>query len=120
MSRLDHALSWAKDRHVTRPPRQFRGHDRLYHAGPAKKKAKALGWDGQHHGIADVRRLLADQHGLCAYCGQPMTFYHVDHVVPLAKGGGNDAANLALACPACNMAKGDKSLLQWLFPANSS
>lgn len=111
---MDHALEWAKDRHATRPARVFRGLDRVYHAGPAKKKAKALGWDGNHHTALNIRRLLVDQHGLCAYCGQPMAFYHVDHVVPLAKGGGNDAANLALACPACNMAKGDMGLLEWI------
>lgn len=113
MSRLDHALIWAKDRHATRPPRQFRGHDRAYNAGPAKKKAKALGWDGKHHTAADVRALAVDQHGLCAYCGQPMGLYHVDHVVPLIRGGGNDAANLALACPSCNISKKDKGLLEW-------
>lgn len=114
MNRLDHALEWAKGRHITRSPRQFRGHDRIYHSGPAKKKAKALGWDGEHHTVADVRALVIDQHGLCAYCGRPLGLYHVDHIVPLSQGGGNDAANLALACPSCNMAKGSMGLLKWL------
>ena len=32
--------------------------------------------------------------------------YHVDHVVPLMRGGSNDPDNICLACKPCNLAKG--------------
>ncbi len=52
------------------------------------------------------------ERGLCIYCGKnvansltPNQEYDIDHLVPLAKGGTNDATNLALSCPECNNLK---------------
>ena len=46
----------------------------------------------------------------CEYCrlsqlGQEATF-HIDHVIPLAAGGGTLTDNLALACVSCSLRKG--------------
>jgi hypothetical protein len=35
--------------------------------------------------------------------------FHVEHVVPKAAGGADEADNLALACPGCNLAKSDRT-----------
>lgn len=45
----------------------------------------------------------------CQYCGATgeMTF---DHVIPRASGGRTTWENVVAACPACNLAKADKSL----------
>jgi len=55
--------------------------------------------------------LHAQQDGRCAICGFTLlpigSDSHVDHIVPLGKGGGNDRANLQLLCPPCNARKGD-------------
>jgi len=45
----------------------------------------------------------------CQYCLmheslQGATF-HIEHVIPLSKGGRSDLENLALACPGCNLHK---------------
>jgi len=32
--------------------------------------------------------------------------FHIEHIVPRVHGGGDDLANLALACAACNYGKG--------------
>ena len=46
----------------------------------------------------------------CAYCGGDCSEnYHIDHKIPLSRGGGNDIDNLALSCPKCNWSKNDKT-----------
>ena len=35
--------------------------------------------------------------------------FHTEHVVPSAAGGSDEAGNLALACPTCNLAKSDRT-----------
>lgn len=54
---------------------------------------------------ADVVRQLAAQEGRCYYCGDPVTAYHVDHYIPLARGGSNGPENIVIACPHCNHQK---------------
>jgi 5-methylcytosine-specific restriction endonuclease McrA len=45
----------------------------------------------------------------CSKCGENCADkYHVDHLVPLAKGGHNNPSNLVIACPHCNDSKGAK------------
>ena len=34
--------------------------------------------------------------------------FHLEHVRPASRGGTTDAANLALACPSCNLHKSDR------------
>ena len=34
--------------------------------------------------------------------------YHVDHVIPLSKGGSDGRENIVISCPSCNMSKKDK------------
>jgi hypothetical protein len=34
--------------------------------------------------------------------------FHVEHVIPLSRGGKTDADNLAMACPSCNLHKADR------------
>lgn len=48
--------------------------------------------------------------GHCAYCKGyvDVTFFTIDHIIPLAKGGSNLYENLALACMRCNFKKSDK------------
>lgn len=48
----------------------------------------------------------------CQYCGAhpPATVLHVDHIVPVAEGGGNDESNLITACQGCNLGKGARVL----------
>lgn len=55
-------------------------------------------------------RTIAKQR--CGYCLSPqhlvMARLEVEHIIPLAKGGSDDEANLWLACPICNRHKADK------------
>ncbi|MBC8222433.1 MAG: HNH endonuclease [SAR86 cluster bacterium] len=48
----------------------------------------------------------------CVYCDGP--FEHVDHVIPLSKGGPHCLSNLRPACQFCNLSKHAKKLSEWL------
>jgi 5-methylcytosine-specific restriction endonuclease McrA len=57
--------------------------------------------------------VLARGGGICGICGTPVDLddFHVDHVIPLAKGGEHSYANTQPAHPICNIRKGDRSRL---------
>ncbi|MDV8076287.1 HNH endonuclease signature motif containing protein [Rhodococcus sp. IEGM 1370] len=45
----------------------------------------------------------------CWYCGKLEPVMHVDHAIPLARGGTDDWTNLVNACPTCNLRKHAKT-----------
>ena len=51
--------------------------------------------------------------GRCEYCRAPQAAcgyrFHLEHIVPAAEGGSDEIGNRALACAACNLAKGDRT-----------
>lgn len=62
--------------------------------------------DAGTHTASDVAAQYARQKGRCFYCDVRVDEnYHVDHVVPLIKGGSNGPENLVIACPTCNHTK---------------
>lgn len=62
----------------------------------------------------DVSRLLSRQGGRCAYCRKELTLrYHLDHVVPIARGGRHSIGNLVATCPLCNYKKGKLFVTEW-------
>jgi 5-methylcytosine-specific restriction endonuclease McrA len=54
-----------------------------------------------------LQELHTMQNGLCALCGQSLTFddIDVDHKIPFCYGGGNERGNIQLAHSACNRSK---------------
>lgn len=48
----------------------------------------------------------------CQYCGAkaPDVILHVDHIDPVANGGGKDMLNLITSCEGCNLGKGARTL----------
>jgi 5-methylcytosine-specific restriction endonuclease McrA len=52
---------------------------------------------------------MDEQDSECAYCGCDISEdFHVDHIIPLAKGGTNEPDNICLSCPTCNLQKSDR------------
>jgi hypothetical protein len=54
----------------------------------------------------------------CTYCGKhpPDVLLEVDHIVPVAAGGGKDLTNLTTACTDCNQGKGARMLEEGTSP----
>lgn len=50
----------------------------------------------------------------CAYCGTTRGLFHLDHVVPRARGGPDDPSNLVDACERCNVSKSDRLPSEWM------
>jgi hypothetical protein len=56
----------------------------------------------------DVKLLVwARDGGRCVRCGSNEEL-HFDHIIPVAKGGGNSAENVQILCQSCNLKKSDK------------
>jgi len=58
----------------------------------------------------DVISMFESQLGECTGClgDLLMLDYHVDHIMPISKGGTNWPENLQLLCPTCNLQKSAK------------
>lgn len=54
--------------------------------------------------------------GKCYLCEQDVTLeaMHLDHVLPLSRGGSHTADNLRVACGRCNTSKGSLTLSEYL------
>ena len=85
----------------------FVAHPEKYLAWTRNYRARALAALGSHT-AEDIAQQFERQSGLCYWCGQKVGRYHVDHVIPLAKGGSNGPENLVIACASCNHSKGAK------------
>ena len=59
--------------------------------------------------------LLEKQGGKCNGCGISTGYirWHVDHIIPIARGGMHTASNLQVLCSTCNYSKGDKLWVEW-------
>lgn len=84
--------------------------------GDRKRKAAALGAEGEHT-AGDVRRQYVIQSGRCFWCDQPIghayPLCHVDHLIPMQRGGSNWPWNIVLACPRCNCSRSSRMPLEW-------
>lgn len=63
----------------------------------------------------DWQRLCRRYGGCCAYCDKPAAQLHMDHVVPINRGGRHGIGNILPACLKCNISKHDKLLVVWKY-----
>jgi len=64
---------------------------------------------------AELAAWIAAQEKVCTYCSSECANeFHVDHFMPLAKGGAHALENLRISCPPCNRKKNAKLPDQWL------
>jgi 5-methylcytosine-specific restriction endonuclease McrA len=83
------------------------------------RKARLKNADGIHTDV-DIANILTTQQGKCNGCKQCLKSYHVDHVIPLIRGGSNWPSNLQILCPKCNLSKGAKMPDVWIREMNGA
>lgn len=70
----------------------------------------------------DAANIYRFQNGHCKYCNADLEIVgkHLDHIMPLTRGGSNWPTNLQYLCPTCNVSKGSKFPWEfkpeWYFP----
>jgi 5-methylcytosine-specific restriction endonuclease McrA len=64
-----------------------------------------------------IKSLFMDQEGKCVFCKEPLAEYHVDHIIPIARGGDGREENLQLLCPKCNLSKRAKDPVRYMLEA---
>lgn len=77
------------------------------------RRARKSGASGSHT-AEQLLQLLERQHFKCAGCITSIKDKrHIDHIMPLARGGSNDIRNLQWLCPVCNNKKHAKDPIAW-------
>lgn len=60
--------------------------------------------------VENIKDLYAAQGARCYYCSIEIEDgYHIEHMIPLSRGGMNDVSNICLACAPCNLSKNTKT-----------
>jgi len=67
------------------------------------------------------RNLWHAQGGLCYYCVVPVPLRktHLEHKHPVSRGGSDHEDNLCVSCEPCNLAKGNKTVEEFLVMVES-
>lgn len=78
-----------------------------------RRRARLLGAEGSYT-AADVELQYRSQKGLCWHCGKELSDeFHIDHLIPLTRGGTNWPNNIVCSCPYCNRSKHNKLPQEW-------
>lgn len=97
---------YQRDRYRNDP--ECRARDLAY-----SKKRRALRRGASTAELVDRQAIIERDNATCYLCGRgPLTDseIHLDHVIPLSKGGPHAPDNLKVTCVSCNLSKGDKIL----------
>lgn len=80
----------------------------------ALRRARQYGIEGAFT-REDVAKQMQAQKQRCHWCSAKIkaSNYHVDHRIPLARGGSNGAENIVISCPSCNLSKNAR--MPWEF-----
>ena len=83
-------------------------------ASSANGRARLRHITGTHTG-QQLREQYERQKHKCYYCGEKVAWdeCHIDHVIPISRGGSNDISNLVITCSVCNLEKHNK--FPWEF-----
>lgn len=100
--------------------KKYREENRQYFYDKAKERNQQMASVDDGTVTEEYKRYMFDeQHGRCAYCGCDLSESgkHIDHIIPISRGGRHTANNVQWTCPTCNLSKGDKLEEEWLTKA---
>lgn len=96
--------------------KKYREQNREYFYDKAKERKK-LKSEVSDNTVTkkSLDEILEKQNYKCVYCGCDLleTGKHLDHILPLSRGGLHTITNIQYTCPTCNMSKGDKTEEEW-------
>ena len=123
-------------KHAANPEKQRARSAAKYAANPEKAKAFSAAWAKMNpearsaharnrraihrnaegvHTASDIHALLVLQKYMCVVCRTSIKdSYHVDHIYPLSRGGGNGKHDIQLLCPTCNLQKHAKHPIDFM------
>jgi 5-methylcytosine-specific restriction endonuclease McrA len=79
----------------------------------ANRRAR-LAAQGGKVSTTDVNRILKQQRNRCGYCRKALPkVWHLDHIIPLVKGGAHLPRNLQALCQNCNNRKYNKDPIEF-------
>jgi 5-methylcytosine-specific restriction endonuclease McrA len=78
------------------------------HLDNSRRRARLAGNGVYEVTARDMRRLLQQP---CASCGAAGE--HLDHIVPVSRGGHHAIGNLQMMCGKCNLSKHNKLSIEW-------
>lgn len=112
----DPATSWERLN-----PEEAKAYRKAYVASVRHKRAayeqnrRAKKASGGELPVDIVQRLLELQKGKCACCAKPLKgLYHLDHIMPISRGGENTERNVQLLLPQCNLSKNAKDPIEYM------
>lgn len=82
------------------------------------------------YAVDDIKTMFNTQDGRCfycnclLYCSRKLTYlgvtihnnicYHIDHKIPISRGGSNYIENIVISCPRCNISKNNKTAEEFI------
>lgn len=82
-----------------------------------RRRAWAKGGDS----TAEIHEWQERQEKSCHWCGcECADDFHLDHVMPLSRGGRHEVANLVISCPSCNSKKSAMLPDEWAHVMEAS
>lgn len=74
----------------------------------AIRRARELG--SEFYEIIDRESIYQRDSGICHICGESVDpkKWHMDHIIPISKGGSHIAENVAVSHPVCNLRKSNR------------
>lgn len=99
--------------------RRYREKPEWFYERDARRRAVEADAFHDDHTMAELSESWneRDFYG-CYWCGADLADgFHIDHVIPISKGGDHTVHNLVPACPECNLSKGAKlPIIEWSPP----
>lgn len=95
-------------------PSQARNNELLL--GMASEDALKITERGSRFSLKFKRALWTASEKKCAYCGGEIESHkvmHVDHFIPLSKGGSNEVSNFICSCHLCNISKNNVDISEF-------